>query len=229
MGFRRGAALFFLFLFMRLLFPSSSEGKDVLSSGGKLNRTIAFTFDDGPHEKLTPLLLDTLASLNVRATFFLVGAMAEKRPAIVREIFARGHTLANHSYSHGNSVTMSDEALLADLEKCSAVIRGIIPGPVRFFRPPGGDYNKKTIETVKRAKMKIVLWDINSRDYTGVSPEFITKRIVRKAVPGSILLFHSGVPATIKALPEIVRQLRKKRYEFVTLDEMFSSYIACVP
>ena len=77
--------------------------------------------------------------------------------------------------------------------------------------------------------MKLVLWDINSRDYTGVSPSYIANRVVRKAVPGSILLFHSGVKATIDALPEIVSRLRKNGFEFVTLDEMFSAYVASEP
>jgi len=82
---------------------------------------------------------------------------------------------------------------------------------------------------VEKAGLRTVLWDINSRDYTGVSTKKLAERIISKSAPGSILLFHSGVTSTIEALPVIVDALRKKGFEFVTLDEMLSEYTANEP
>ncbi|MBL3538433.1 polysaccharide deacetylase family protein [Aminivibrio sp.] len=206
--------------------PLRLEGATVLASGSSLVRTVAITFDDGPNEKLTPPLLDILDSLGVKVSFFLVGSMAEKNPGLVREIRSRGHTVANHSYSHRSCLSLSADELEEDILKCSAVLEALTSVPVRFFRPPGGKYDRKTVERVRKNGMKLVLWDINSRDYTGVSPSYIANRMVRRAVPGSILLFHSGVKATIDALPVIIDRLRKNGFEFVTLDEMFSAYMA---
>jgi peptidoglycan/xylan/chitin deacetylase (PgdA/CDA1 family) len=100
---------------------------------------------------------------------------------------------------------------------------------VRFFRPPGGNFTKEVLSLVEKAGLRTVLWDINSRDYTGVSTKKLAERIISKSAPGSILLFHSGVTSTIEALPVIVDALRKKGFEFVTLDEMLSEYTANEP
>src|SRR5436305_246824 len=72
-----------------------------LTHGPRRGREMCLTFDDGPHPDLTPRLLDLLADLQVRATFFLIGQEAEKYPEIVRRIAAEGHTVGNHTYSHG--------------------------------------------------------------------------------------------------------------------------------
>lgn len=66
-----------------------------------------------------------------------------------------------------------------------------------------------------------VYWTVNSRDYTGLSPERIVRRVLGSVRPGGIVLMHDGVDATVRAIPEIVRELRKRGYRFVTLDELF--------
>ena len=223
----RTACLILLFLFPWT--QNRAEAKPPVYSGNRMVHTIAITFDDGPHQLLTPTLLDTLDALDVKASFFLVGKMVDRYPALVREIFARGHTVANHSYWHNNSALLSPEEFLDDIRRCSESIERNIPVQVRFFRPPGGNYTKNVLSLVEEAGMRTVLWDINSRDYTGVSAARMTARILSKAAPGSILLFHSGVSSTINALPGIVSSLRAKGFEFVTLDEMLSEYSALLP
>lgn len=197
---------------------------DAFPGAGSKNRSpryIAITFDDGPHEKMTPMLLEKLEELQVRASFFLVGTMAEKNPSLVRSIFEQGHTVANHSYFHRNCKVMDQDELSEDLARCSSVIENIINQPVRFFRPPGGNYTSETLRTVRKSGLKTVLWDINSREYTGVSVDFMTRRVMRYASSGSIILFHSGVKRTVDVLPVLVAKLRKNGFVFVTLDEMF--------
>ena len=206
-----------------------AEATPPVYSGSRMVHTIAITFDDGPHQLLTPALLDTLDAIEVKASFFLVGKMVDRYPALVREIFARGHTVANHSYWHKNSSLLSPEEFLDDIRRCSESIERNIPVRVRFFRPPGGNYTKNVLSLVEETGMRTVLWDINSRDYTGVSGARMTARILSKATSGSILLFHSGVSSTIYALPGIVSSLRAKGFEFVTLDEMLSEYSALLP
>ncbi len=204
----------------------SAESKAPVYSGDRMIRTIAITFDDGPHPILTPALLDVLDSLGVKASFFLVGKMVDRNPALVREIFARGHTVGNHSYEHRNSSALTGEEFSTDILKCCESIERNIPVKVRFFRPPGGNYTKSVLSLVEDAGLSTVLWDINSRDYTGVSAAKMSTRIISKSAPGSILLFHSGVSSTIEALPVIVEALRENGFEFVTLDEMLSEYTA---
>ena len=182
------------------------EGATVLVSGSSLVRTVAITFDDGPHDKLTPTLLDVLDTLGVKASFFLVGSMAEKKPDLVREIRSGGHTVANHSQTHRSCLVLSAEELEDEIRKCSAVLESVTSVPVRFFRPPGGKFDRKTVERVRKNGLKMVLWDINSRDYTGVSPSSIANRAVRRAVPGSI-----GSEGNHRRSPGDCRPAQKKR------------------
>ena len=63
-------------------------------------RAVALTFDDGPHPVLTPMVADVLASRGVRATFFVIGSVAEAHPSLVRRLLDDGHELANHTWSH---------------------------------------------------------------------------------------------------------------------------------
>ncbi|HPR89864.1 MAG TPA: polysaccharide deacetylase family protein, partial [Synergistaceae bacterium] len=104
-----------------------AEASPPVYSGSRMVHTIAITFDDGPHQILTPALLDTLDALDVKASFFLVGKMVDRYPALVREIYARGHTVANHSYWHNNSSLLSPEEFLDDLRRCSESIERNIP------------------------------------------------------------------------------------------------------
>src|SRR5512135_3540759 len=71
-------------------------------------KTIALTFDDGPHGNKTLQLLAVLKQLDVKATFFVVGKMVDKAPWLVREEFAQGHEIGNHTYDHPNLDKLSD-------------------------------------------------------------------------------------------------------------------------
>ena len=62
-------------------------------------KTVYLTFDDGPSNTVTPLILDVLKEQNVKATFFLLGANVEAYPELVQREYAEGHYLANHGYN----------------------------------------------------------------------------------------------------------------------------------
>ena len=61
---------------------------------------VALTFDDGPDPASTPAFLDLLDELGVRATFFVLGSMVERAPALARELAGRGHEVGVHGWDH---------------------------------------------------------------------------------------------------------------------------------
>lgn len=77
-----------------------SNHPNILWFGGEAHREIALTFDDGPHPKDTPQVLDMLAKHNIQATFFLVGKYVEQYPELVKRIHQSGHQLGIHCYRH---------------------------------------------------------------------------------------------------------------------------------
>ena len=72
-------------------------------------KNVALTFDDGPTSKVTPKILDVLEKENVKATFFVVGKHVKEHPESGKRAYEEGHFIANHGYSHNNSLLYKSE------------------------------------------------------------------------------------------------------------------------
>src|SRR5437763_11631831 len=94
-------------------------GETFIGTPGR-GRKLALTYDDGPNDPDTPLLLDVLDSHQVKATFFLIGKYVEQRPDLVRGIAERGHEIGNHTYSHPNLSFVSESREIEELSHCQA-------------------------------------------------------------------------------------------------------------
>ena len=86
---------------------------------------IALTFDDGPHPRYTPQILNILDKYGIKATFFTIGINAEYYPHVVEEIIKRGHEIGNHTYSHPHVSCLNSENLKREVERCESVIFGL--------------------------------------------------------------------------------------------------------
>ena len=89
-------------------------------------KTVALTFDDGPHEKWTPLLLDGLKERGVKATFFLMGENIAGKEEIVRRMAEEGHLIGNHSYSHVQLTKAGTQEVCQAIEQTGEIIEGLI-------------------------------------------------------------------------------------------------------
>ena len=204
--------------------PLSDERRQWgIASGNPFVKEVALTFDDGPREWGMPELLAALKSLDVPGTFFLVGKFAERYGPITKTIDAAGHEIENHSYTHPKLHALWVEKIMREAERCNEVMANLAIRVPRFLRPPGGGFNLKIFYAVRRMNMRMGLWSVNTADYTGKSAQRITDGVLRSARPGSIVLMHSGVPATVEALPVIVTELRRRGYRFVTLQDLWNN------
>lgn len=193
---------------------------DKLMRGDGAKKEIALTFDDGPHPKFTPKLLAILKRYDVKATFFLVGEMAEKYPKLVRDEAAAGHSIGNHTYHHVCLTKIPEGYIATEIDACGNVLRKITHKKVKLFRPPGGDYNDQVAETVEALDYTLILWTDDPADYANPGSKVIEGRLLDKANNGGIILIHDGVEQTVKALPYVIETLKKRGYQFVTIDEM---------
>ncbi len=181
---------------------------------------IALTFDDGPHPVMTQRLLDTLKQEGVSATFFVVGKMAVRYPDIVREMARQGHEVSNHTFSHPKLPRTKSPAVINELTQTRAVIQQLTGQDTWLYRPPGGDYSKRTVKAASSAGYHMVLWSILTKDVNGATVESMQRRIHEKAADGSIILMHSGIPNTIQMLPQVIADLRSQGYQFVTVSQL---------
>ncbi|MDW8028446.1 MAG: polysaccharide deacetylase family protein [Armatimonadota bacterium] len=194
-----------------------------LIHGDRTKRQVAITFDDGPHPDYTPKLLEILRQYEAKATFFVVGKMAEKYPNLVKEQVADGHSVGNHTYHHVNLTRIPKEYIATEIKACGEVLRSITGKAPRLFRPPGGDYDKQVAEVAEALGYTIVLWSINPGDYADPGEKVIETLVLKKVRNGDIILLHDGVQETIDVLPQILGFLKDKGYQLVTVDEMMGN------
>lgn len=184
-------------------------------------KVIALTFDDGPHSKYTPAILDILTDYQAKATFFVLGAHAEKFPDIIYRQFLEGHELGNHTYDH----TTKLKDLHQEMKATSDTIYAITGTRPKLFRPVGGSYNDAIVEIAKANQLSVVLWswDQDTKDWSGIDYQAIADKVMNNVFPGDVVLFHDAGgkrEETVKALPLILDYLDENGYETVTVSEM---------
>ena len=178
---------------------------------------IAITFDDGPHPKFTPQLLDGLKERNVKASFFVIGELAEKNPELIKRETKEGHLIGNHTYHHVDIAKVSDEKAREEIQRTNAVIQEITGEEVDFIRPPFGVWQKKL---EKEMEVLPVLWSVDPLDWTTENTDEIVNKVVTKVKENDIILLHDCYQSSVDAALRIIDILTKEGYEFVTADEM---------
>jgi peptidoglycan/xylan/chitin deacetylase (PgdA/CDA1 family) len=194
--------------------------RHVFLRGKPGKKHLALTFDDGPHPQYTRAILEILDRYKAKATFFLVGELAEAHPDLVRAEAAAGHCIANHTYHHVNLTRVPPDMVATEIMACGKVLKAITGEAPRFFRPPGGNYDDHVLEVAEALGYDTVLWTDDPGDYASPGTRNIEGYIFENISDGGIILIHDGIQQTIDALPRILDYLQDRGFEFVAIDEM---------
>jgi peptidoglycan-N-acetylglucosamine deacetylase len=178
-------------------------------------RVVALTFDDGPHPRATPRVLDVLARHGVKGTFFVVGRNAATWPDPVRRAVREGHRIANHSWSHPTLTTLGDAAVRSELQRTQDQIARLGSSSI-CVRPPYGAQNTRVRNLiVSQVRSSTILWNVDPGDWRGLSASGIVSTTMAQVRPGSIILLHdSGRSSTIEALDRLIPALKRAGYGF---------------
>src|SRR6266568_2682365 len=198
-----------------------------LYAGNTNQMQVALTFDDGPNPTYTPQILAILERYGVKATFFWVGHNIVACPEIVRQAHIAGHVIGNHSWSHPNLALRFKRTIQAQLTRTSDVIQQTIGVRPTFFRPPYGALNASTLTCTDELDMTTVIWDVLATDWAMPGVDVIANRVIEHTGNGSIILLHDGGgdrSETVAALPIIIENLRKRGFQFVTLQQLKYSF-----
>lgn len=194
-----------------------------ISRGNSRHKQVALTFDDGPHPEFTSQLLAVLDFYDVPATFFFVGIQAQKYPHWVKMSHQAGHEIGSQTYDHFRLPKLPLEEKTYQIDEYQRLIEGLIGVTPRFLRPPGGQYDASIRELVTERGMVLGLWDVALNDTReGKTAEQMLKMARREVRPGSVVLAHDGIQATVDMLPGLIEYLRGQGYEFVTMSELAS-------
>ncbi len=215
-----GLCILFTTLLGKSVATATKEKKLPIYSVETTEKKIAITFDAAWTNQDTDELIKILKKHNAIATFFIVGDWASKFPESVKAFHKAGHTVANHSDTHKAFSKCTREEIRQEIVNCNEKLEGIIEEKITLMRAPSGDYTAESIEVTESLGMKMIQWDNDSLDYTGLSVDEIVNRVLSRAKNGSIVLFHNGVENTAPALDKILTELTKQGYSFVSVNDL---------
>lgn len=194
----------------------------IILKGKGDKKIVALTFDDGPDKTITPKIIDVLHKYNAKGTFFFQGDRIHNNESVVKKAFKYGNQIGGHSFSHTMFTKESKKQILREITKTNNLINSCIGKNPVFFRPPYGDIDETTLNYLGD-NSNAIIWSLDTFDWVkGISAAEIAKFVVDSIEPEDIILMHSnnGKEQTLKALPLIIKGLKEKGYEFVTVSEM---------
>ncbi|MFE4258347.1 bifunctional polysaccharide deacetylase/glycosyltransferase family 2 protein [Streptomyces sp. NPDC056883] len=204
------------------------------------DRTVVLSFDDGPSPQWTPKILEVLARHEVRADFFVTGAMTTRNPELIRQIVAGGHELGVHTFTHPDLVYQSRARISWELAQTQLALAGVAGVHSALFRPPYSsdasamdDWNYPVIKYVGARGYLTAFIDRDTDDWKRPGVEEIVKAAM-PATPGAgelILLHDAGGDRTqtIEALEQIIVKLQAQGYRFTTISDALGASSATVP
>lgn len=191
---------------------------------------LALTFDDGPSES-TPAILELLAKYGARATFFQIGANAERLPAIARAVSAAGHEIGNHTFSHPRLWLRGERFIESEVGRAQRALQAIhnATAPPRLFRAPYGVRWPGLGAVQTRHGLLGVMWTAIGSDWSA-SAESVVARLEPSLEPGSILCLHDGreltvqpdIETTLEALRHILPAVGDRGLACLTVSELLS-------
>jgi peptidoglycan/xylan/chitin deacetylase (PgdA/CDA1 family)/uncharacterized caspase-like protein len=194
-------------------------------------KTLALTFDDGPHGRFTEEIAAILKQYGVPATFFDVGrnigvvdaagkVTLQKNAAIVRRLLDEGYAVGNHSYTHAQLSKATGEALKAEIHNTDLLLRTVAANRAPIFRFPYGARSAEGMALLEQASLRSVMWNIDSMDWADPVPSSIADRVLRAVdkEQRGIVLFHDIHERTVKALPQVLDRLVAEGYRFAAWD-----------
>jgi peptidoglycan/xylan/chitin deacetylase (PgdA/CDA1 family) len=222
-----GFAFIFLFQLAIVVYGcmniSSGYFLPVLCKARTADKVVALSFDDGPHPIFTCRILDTLKEHNVAATFFCIGKNISGNEAILQQLHTEGHTIGNHTYSHGFWFDMwGSKKMLADMQQMDEQVNRVIGSKPILFRPPYGVTNPNLKKAVTTGRYIPIGWSVRSLDTAIKDKQKLLSRITGELKPGDIILLHDSMEITAQLLPEIIEQIQKQGYRIERLDKMLN-------
>jgi peptidoglycan/xylan/chitin deacetylase (PgdA/CDA1 family) len=188
---------------------------------------VVLTFDDGPWPKNTPAVLKALADECTTGIFFSIGKHATYEPEILKQVYAAGHTVGTHTWSHANlnNKKLTEAQRKEEIEKGLSAVKwalgGISPSP--FFRFPALQHPPEMVTYLGNRNTAIFSCDIDSFDFKASKPEKVVETVMKKldSKGKGIILMHDFQKHTAEALPELLKRLKAGGYKVVAMRAKF--------
>jgi len=199
----------------------SGENTDLSDNATSKGKVAYLTFDDGPNPTYTPQIVEILQKYNAGATFFVLGQEVDKYAHIASDTSKNGHSVANHTDTHLDISTASDEMIKEEIQKTNALIKKATGKTPICFRPPYGAIKSDTNQKLQNAGGKTIMWDVDTQDWARPGVDEIVNHVLMYTQDGEIILMHDGGgdrTQTIAALEKILKKMTQEGWKFKALD-----------
>jgi len=198
---------------------TTSDVNEPIFQGNSGAKAVALTVNVDWGEEYIPAMLKQFKAADAKVTFFVTGRWAEKNPVLLKQMAQAGHSIQNHGYRHLHFNSLSPDQGSAEIKKAEEVIRGITGTKTRYFASPYGEFNANVVAAAHNIDYKLIMWSVDTVDWKRPLPETIVSRVMKKAHNDAIILMHPTEP-TLKALPEMLRQLQAEKYQLLPIDQV---------
>lgn len=204
--------------------PSPAKPAPVIRQVITTKKVLALTFDDGPSRTWTPKVLAVLNHDHVKATFFIVGSHATKRPDLIRAEIKDGMNIGSHGTEHLLLRNKSADVIRQEVQTNAQILESLGSPKPTLYRMPGGIADSTALKTLGQMGYTVIGWSIDTRDWRHRNTaDTMAKMVEQQASPGAIVIFHdgpNGSEATVGAVKMLIPALKRQGYQFVTVQQM---------
>ncbi|WP_126426327.1 delta-lactam-biosynthetic de-N-acetylase [Brevibacillus marinus] len=211
-------------------FKAILEKHHAIFLGDTSRRELYLTFDNGYENGYTEAILDTLREKKVPAAFFVTGHYVKTQPELLKRMAAEGHVIGNHSWSHPDMTTISDEQIKQELDRVKQAVAQVTgQKEMHFLRPPRGIFSARTLAVSEQLGYINVFWSLAYKDWdTGAQRGWnhAYRNVMAQLHPGAVILLHSVSRDNAEALGKIIDDARKQGYAFKSLNRLLTKDLA---
>ena len=181
-----------------------------------VEKSILFTFDDGPHPDITRIVLDILDENNAKGLFFIPGNRIKRAPKILNEIIDRKHWIGNHSYSHTSCSNLSFGQIISEINQCKDELLSQTGLTTKFYRPPMGAISPSLLFAAWHCKHKIIRWSLESGEYSymrNATSSALADIFLKNVHDRAIVLCHDDKKTTPEFLRLVLPKLVKDNFD----------------
>jgi len=185
------------------------------------NKKVLLTFDDGPVEGNTIIILDELDKIDAKALFFCVGENVSRYPDLASEIIKRGHSIGNHTYNHNRLTKLSNPEINKQIDLNSEILKEKLNYTNLYFRPPHGRFNLSLSKTLSEKNLKNIMWSMLTYDYKN-RLDIVKFGVAKYLRNDSIIVLHDSLKSKsiiIDSVRYINDEVQKKGFVFGEPDE----------
>lgn len=187
--------------------------------GNPKKRMVAFQVNVAWGNEYLIDLLKTLKKHQIHVTFNLDGSWTKKHPRLAKMIAEAGHEIGNHGYSHPDFQKLSNEEIRKQLQMTNDIIEATVKQTPKWFAPPSGSYNERTVQIAHELNLGTILWTIDTVDWKNPNPYEMANRVIQESHPGAMILMHP-TKATSEALDTMIEGIERKGLKISTVSDL---------